>query len=225
MQGFPSDRMDKTEFGGVQSQAWSTAFILERRSIGTTDIDRVTTNGMTGFAEVNADLMGATRFESAREKGITAPMFFGDHVRDGFFADGRKICAAAAAIATIFHQSGTKRLCGHNSRYDGEVAAQNGMPAELQPQSLFSKNSPGKNEQPTRFTVESVDNSKSWDRFDRPVQPFGNGPMGKVEQCGIKSLVSIRPEEFGWMADAVDAGSFFDHDDVIVEMSDHEVRR
>ena len=79
--------MGKAEFRCVQRQAWSAAFIGARRLLQIAMVDAFATHRMAELREMNADLMRASRFQSARDERISRQRFLDGDVRDGILAD------------------------------------------------------------------------------------------------------------------------------------------
>ena len=64
--------MNQSQFGGMEGQARSAAWILLGRTSRSAIINFLSTYWMAKLRQMNANLVGAAGFEAASEEGITA---------------------------------------------------------------------------------------------------------------------------------------------------------
>ena len=96
--------MFEAEIGGVQRHAANLTFVDHRRLSQWAAVFDVATDGMTKLRQVDSDLVGTTRFQSAFQFAVVANFLQGSKMSDGSFALRGIGGAAAQPVTSIARQ-------------------------------------------------------------------------------------------------------------------------
>jgi hypothetical protein len=99
-----SCRMLETQIGSVQSHTADFAFVGDRWFSQWAAVFDIATDWMTKFRQVDADLVGATRFQSAFQFAVLANLSHRLKVRDGSITLGCISRASAQTVSSVANQ-------------------------------------------------------------------------------------------------------------------------
>ncbi len=209
--------VEEAELGGVEHDAGG----LEEGFVAAA-VDAFSEEGVTGFGEVDADLVGATGFEAAGDEGGAAEELEWFDVGDGELAlVGAQAAAvrggldgAAAAVAAVGDDAGADGLGRDVAVSECEVAAADGVEAELLGEALFGEPGAGEDEEAGGLAVEAMDDAEGGSAAR--VAGVGAGAAGEpaTHEFVEGSAFALFERHGG------DAGGFIDDDEVGIDVGD-----
>lgn len=111
----------------MEHQAWC----WQQGHGGMTAVDALAEQRMTGLAQVDSDLVGASGLEAAGNEGGAGQQLDGFDVGDGFDARIGQACRASQAVAAVGDEAAAEGLRFHGAVGEREVAPLDGMEAHL----------------------------------------------------------------------------------------------
>src|SRR5262245_61688284 len=93
--------MLKAEFGGVQCQPGGATFIGDRLTWKRSTVDLVTAQRMSGFRQVNADLVRPPGFQPAFDDGVALQSLDWLDVGNGPLAEFAVLCTTAPPVSPV----------------------------------------------------------------------------------------------------------------------------
>ncbi len=93
---------------------------------------------------------------------------------DCAFAESGRSRAAAAAVASVFHEVRVEGLGGNVALRDGQVHPFDGVRFKLCDQRIASRRSAGEDEQAARFSIDAMDGKDRANRFRRDMLAAGD---------------------------------------------------
>lgn len=185
----------------------------------------VATYGMASLSQVNANLVCATRLQPTGQQRVAIECFSHLDVRDGLFADTRKGRAAPPTVSAVADEAAHDAPARLESRNDRQVASGDRVTAKLETEPTFRQRRAGQDQEAARGLVEPMHNAQMRQR--RP----GRTAFVPVDECGqqvlqgrIQGLASFGDVSFRRVAHRREAGGFLNHDDLVVQMADANVR-
>lgn len=215
-------RVGEPQLGRVQGQPGGPAAVVVGRSVRPLDVDLVAANRVPGLGQVDPNLVRPARLQPARQQCVAREPLLDRDVGDGLLAGPGQRRAPAAAVAPVRDQSGADRPRRQVAGDDREVAPHDRVVPELRPEFPFRQGRPGEADEPARLLVEPVDDPQERQPLGRPVQPVGDGPLGQVLQGRVEPPPLLGPLPLLRVADGVHPRRLLDHDDMVVEVPDHE---
>jgi hypothetical protein len=125
---FVGDRVCEGKGSRVEGLAGCSANVLGYRAIGFFRVDRIATEQVAGFGQVDTDLVGSSCFELAFDQAVGTDGFEGPNVGDGLLFGGVRGLdfggfGTSVAIATVADEGGVEGLLLGMAVDDGVVFA------------------------------------------------------------------------------------------------------
>ena len=213
-QALARDRMLEPQLGGMEHDTRRLAIVRQRSAIQRAIVEALAAQGRAGFAQVNADLVRAARFQPALHEREVAQLLDDADVGHGPLA-GRR-AAAAPAVAAVAHQQGFVPLRLRLAANQRQVAAVDRVPAKLLAEVPLGRRRPREHQQAAGFLVEAVHR----DHPRRP--PAARQQVGKQvrQRLGQEALLAAAElRRFLGMAHRRQAGGLVDHDHLVVDVA------
>src|SRR5258708_2903998 len=115
----------------MEGQPGSVALVGKRRTVKRAVVDAFAADRRAGFAEVNADLMRAPRFQPAFHQGKIAEAFHDGYMSDRAFAVGGFGDTAATPVASVVPNEGLDAIRLGSAAHDGQVTTADRVGAKL----------------------------------------------------------------------------------------------
>lgn len=208
--------MLKPEFFGMESQSWCPAGIDHTAPVGSLKIDFISTDEMASLGKVNANLMCPAGFEAAAHDAVVAESVEDFEMGDRFLADAEDRGTTSSAVTAVPNEGGRDSCELGDAVDDREITTNDRMCVELLAQPALGGDGSGENDEATGLFVQAVDDAEAW-----PPPPFTEGEMAQYQviEGGGEFSTLLGPFAFERMSNRTNSGRFFDHDDLIIEMS------
>ena len=224
--GLVRDRVDESQFGGVQREPGRAAILCARCLSFFRPVDFVAAQRMTLLGKVNPDLMGSPGLEPAFNQGVAGERFERSNVRYGPFAlcCFRRFRAPSASVAAIANQHAFNRHRIDIADDDGEIAASDRVLRELMDQRPFGFHIPGKDHQAASIAVEPMDGPNPGRRRGLfGSLSFGDDSIQAFFECGLFLAAIGGPESLLGVPERRHSRGFFDDDQMLIQKTDLDV--
>src|SRR5690242_16574739 len=134
-----------------------------QRATMITGIHAVAHDGVSGFGQVNSDLVRSPRLERALDERRALEVFEDAHVRHRFSPELRVRRRAADPVAAVFDEARGDRARFHPTVRDRDVTAMDGMVAELAAERVARGDGAREDDEPGRFLVEPLNDAERSD--------------------------------------------------------------
>ena len=148
--------MLETQIGSVQSHSADFALVDDRWLSKRAAVFDVTANRMAKLCQVDADLVGATRFQSAFQFAVGANFSHRLKVRDGSIAFGFVGGASSQPVASVANELRGDRLVFDRSRDQRKVTSYGVVMGELLDDFCLGFLVASKDKQPAGVAINSV---------------------------------------------------------------------
>lgn len=242
-ESFASCRVVECEPGGMERESRGAAIVLDRLSAELLVIQRVSTDQMSGFGQVDADLVRAAGLERAFDERETTEGFQRTDVRHRVLTFVLVSRAAAEAVAPVDDEVGLEGLRGGLSVDDRVIDAFIRVLLELANQMLFSGRSAGEDHDAAGVAIEPMDgddagqstaallsSARALSSVGFPVlrrlcgaYPVVNETRQDFVECGLPVLPRGGPVAFLPVTEGGHQCRLDDHDDMRVAVEEFDI--